>query len=62
MPNQNDKNLGYAAAALRTGGARLGEITGEEEPAIAQQNFLAQGFRRLAGAPPPPDRARGEGY
>lgn len=52
MPDDK-KNLAYAASAMRTGGKRLGELTGEEEPEIQQADFLSSGFRRLAGAAAP---------
>jgi hypothetical protein len=53
MPSNEKRNLGYAASALSTGGKRLGELTGEEEPELEQKDFLSQGFRRLAGVQAP---------
>lgn len=48
MPDDK-RNLAYAASAMRSGGKRLGELTGEEEPELEQKDFLSAGFRRLAG-------------
>jgi hypothetical protein len=49
MPKNKPYNMAYGHSALRTGGKRLAEITGEDEPVVEQKNVLSEGFRRLGG-------------